>query len=36
MGYYGVYAYTIDLHWDGTVNLSDLGELARAVGAACP
>lgn len=36
MGYYGPYAYQVDLHWDGTVNLSDLAELARAVGATCP
>ena len=36
MGYYGVYDYMIDLHWDGMVNLSDLAELARAIGAVCP
>jgi len=36
MGYFGPYAYTNDLHWDGTINLSDLAELARAVGAECP
>ena len=36
MGYYGPYAYTIGLHWDGAVNLSDLVELARAIGAQCP
>lgn len=36
MGYYGPYAYPSDLHWDGAVNLSDLAELARAVGAVCP
>ena len=36
MGFYGSYSYTNDLHWDGTVNLSDLGELARAIGATCP
>ena len=36
MGYFGPYAYTTDLHWDGAVNLSDLAELARAVGTECP
>jgi len=36
MGFYGSYSYTNALHWDGSINLSDLGELARANGATCP
>jgi hypothetical protein len=34
--YFGPYQFVADLHADGTVNLTDIGVLARTVGAHCP
>jgi hypothetical protein len=34
--YNGAYNYRSDFRWDGMINLADVGNLASALGAACP
>ncbi len=33
--YFGSYEYACDFHWDGVLNLSDIVQLARSMGAEC-
>jgi len=34
--FYGGYSFRSDFYYDGVINLSDVGKLAQAIGAACP